>query len=557
MYQTRKSQKTRLDQSLLLLLLMLWLPPAWANLADGRGMAPGQEVQTAPVIVNGEVLFTTIGIEAYPASRRAREIAERIETLAKDNSVDPAEIAIKEENNWLALYLADERIISLLKEDVQFVGFQDLHILADAYRTRISEAIETYRAERTPAKIRENLFHAGLRTIFLILVFLLMRWLFRMADRLLERYFKRRIQRLEAKSMRVIHAEQIWRVIRAAVNLLKTLTVLAVLYVFLSNVLTLFPWTRYFATRLLTLIIDPLKAMAFGFVSYLPSLFFLVVLYFVVRYLLRAVRGFFEAVHHGNMRFRTFEAEWAWPTYRIVRLVVLIFAVVVAYPYIPGSSSEAFKGVSLFVGVLLSLGSTSVISNVIAGYTMTYRRAFSVGDFIRVGATLGEVVEARLLVTHLRSLKNERIVIPNSTLLNSEIVNYTTRARDDGLILHTQVGIGYETPWRQVEAMLLDAARRTEGILSEPAPFVLQKALTDFAVTYELNAYSREVSTMMRIYSQLHENIQDVFNEHGVQIMTPHYEADTDEPKLVPKEKWYTAPAKAPTLAGDPATRKL
>lgn len=345
--------------------------------------------------------------------------------------------------------------------------------------------------------------------------------------------------------------------ISAAVSLLKTLSVLAVLYVFLSSVLTLFPWTRYFATRLLSLVIDPLQAMMLGFVSYLPSLFFLVVLYFVVRYLLRAIRGFFEAIHHGNMRLRSFEPEWAWPTYRIVRLVVLIFAVVVAYPYIPGSSSEAFKAVSLFVGVLLSLGSTSVISNIIAGYTMTYRRAFSVGHFIRVGKTVGEVVEARLLVTHLRSLKNERVVIPNSTLLNTEIINYTARAGDDRLILHTRVGIGYEVPWRQVEALLLEAATRTEGVLLEPAPFVLQKELTDFAVIYEVNVYSKEVSRMMRTYSRLHENIQDVFNDYGVQIMTPHYEADADEPKVVPREKWYTAPARAPASAEEPSTQKL
>lgn len=246
------------------------------------------------------------------------------------------------------------------------------------------------------------------------------------------------------------------------------------------------------------------------------------------------------------MPLRNFEAEWAWPTYRIVRIVVIIFAIVVAYPYIPGSNSQAFKGITLFLGVLLSLGSTSVISNIIAGYTMTYRRAFKVGDRVRIGDTVGQVTEVRLLVTNLLSLKNEKIVIPNSKILSSEVINYSTLAKEQGLILHTSVGIGYEVPWRQVEAMLLEAAARTPGLLKEPSPFVLQKALNDFAVTYELNAYCKDDSKMPLMYTELHRNIQDVFNENDVQIMTPNYVADTPTPKVVPPEQWYAPPATKP-----------
>ena len=198
------------------------------------------------------------------------------------------------------------------------------------------------------------------------------------------------------------------------------------------------------------------------------------------------------------------------------------------------------------MGVLLSLGSTSVISNIIAGYTMTYRRAFKVGDRIRVGDTIGEVLDSRLLVTHLNSLKNERIIIPNSTILNSEITNYSSQEREKGLILHTQVGIGYEVPWRQVEAMLMEAAARTDEVLQDPPPFVLQQALTDFAVTYELNVYCSDATKMMRLYSVLHRHILDVFNEYGVQIMTPNYVADTTDPKLVPPAEWYPPPVSKP-----------
>ena len=181
-----------------------------------------------------------------------------------------------------------------------------------------------------------------------------------------------------------------------------------------------------------------------------------------------------------------------------------------------------------------------MISNVIAGYTMTYRRAFRIGDRVKIGNTVGDVTEMRVLVTHLRTAKNEEVVIPNSTILNGEVTNYSTMARRQGLILHTTAGIGYEVPWRQVEAMLLLAAERTEGLLKEPRPFIRQKSLADFAVNYELNAYCDDASQMLKLYTEMHRNIQDVFNENGVQIMTPAYRDDPPEPKIVPKELWYT-----------------
>jgi small-conductance mechanosensitive channel len=242
------------------------------------------------------------------------------------------------------------------------------------------------------------------------------------------------------------------------------------------------------------------------------------------------------------------------PTYRIARLLIVAFSLVVAYPYIPGSESAAFKGVSVMLGVLFSLGSSSVISNVIAGYSMTYRRAFRRGDRIKVGDVIGEVVEPRVLVTTLRTPKNEIVIVPNTEILNNSVINYSAMARDTGLILHTTVGIGYETPWRQVEAMLLLAAARTQGLKREPPPFVLQRALGDFCVTYEINVYTNDASSMLRQYSALHANILDVFNEYGVQIMTPAYEGDPAEPKVVRTSDWYAAPAAAPATAPAAAT---
>jgi small-conductance mechanosensitive channel len=308
-------------------------------------------------------------------------------------------------------------------------------------------------------------------------------------------------------------------------------------------VLGSFPGTRPLAARLLTFLLDPLSRIGAGLLSLIPDLAFLLVLYVLTRGLLRFARLYFDAVGSGHVALSGFDPEWALPTYRIVRMLVVAFALVAAYPYIPGSGSASFQSLSIFFGVLFSIGSSSFIANVIAGYAMTYRRAFRLGDWIRVGEVFGDVTEIRLQVTHVRSIRNEEVVIPNSSLLNSNVLNYSALARSHGLILHTTVGIGYETPWRQVEALLLLAAERTPGLARVPAPFVLQKSLGDFCVVYEVNVYCDVPAEMMRLYTLLHQSILDVFNEYGVQIMTPAYRADPAEPKLVPPEQWYAAPA--------------
>jgi len=278
-------------------------------------------------------------------------------------------------------------------------------------------------------------------------------------------------------------------------------------------------------------------------VQYLPDLVFLAVLALITRWLLKLIRLFFHRVADGTLTLSGFEAEWALPTERILRLLLIAFALVIAYPYIPGSDSEAFKGITLMLGLVFSLGSSSVISNVIAGQSLAFRRAFRVGDRVKISEHIGEVTEIRLMSTFLRTPKNEQVVIPNSLILNGEVVNFSTLASQSGLILHTVVGIGYETPWRQVEAMLLEAAARTPGLLREPKPFVLQKALANFAVDYEINVYCDNPRGLMLLYTELHRNILDVFNEYGVQIMTPAYEQDPQSPKVVAPHDWYAAPA--------------
>ncbi len=310
--------------------------------------------------------------------------------------------------------------------------------------------------------------------------------------------------------------------------------------------LRLYPATRSLGMHVTRWTVDPVATLAGGFVDILDNLVFLLIWFLLVRYLLTLARIFFAALGSGNVTLRGFDPEWAAPTYRIVRMLAIVFALVVAFPYVPGSESQAFRGLSLFIGVVFSLGSSSVIGNVIAGYTMTYRRAFRIGDRIRVGDVSGEVLDSRLLVTHVRTPKNEEVVIPNSEILSNSVTNFSSLAKTRKLLLYTTVGIGYETSWRQVEAMLIEAAGRSEGVLREPPPFVLLRALGDFAVTYELNVYTEDPTTALLQYTSIHKSVLDVFNEHGIQIMTPAYEGDPAEPKVVPKERWFAAPAVPP-----------
>jgi small-conductance mechanosensitive channel len=391
-------------------------------------------------------------------------------------------------------------------------------------------------------------------TLLLVVAIVLGRVGLRRLHRRISRAYEQRVRSVQIQSFEVVRAQRLRSLFEGVTRLVRFSVLVALTYVWLQFVLGSFPQTRPLAARLLQLLLDPLERLASGLVGELPALAFLLVLFFLTRWTLRLVKLFFESVEKRQVELSGFEPEWALPTYRIVRIAIVAFALVVAYPYIPGSRSAAFQSISIFLGVMFSIGSSSFIANIIAGYSMTYRRAFRVGDRIQVGEVFGDVSEIRLQVTHVRSVKNEEIVVPNSSLLNSSVVNYSALARSRGLILHTTVGIGYETPWRQVEAMLLLAAERTPGLLREPAPFVLQKSLGDFCVVYEINVYCDVPAEMAALYSRLHQNILDVFNEYGVQIMTPAYEGDPERAKVVPKAKWWTAPARepAPGAPGQP-----
>ena len=516
-------------------------PAARATIADSDVEA---ETPTAPVEIDGNTLFSIRGNSVLPVSQRASAIAGRIKAVASDPNISPADIRVVETEFGSAILAGAERLMVVFDSDAKQASLPR-SALAELIVAKIQNAVSEYRQARSRDALVKSVSLALVATLGLLAIIAFIFWLSRGLNVIVERRYHRRIQAVGIQSFQVVRAEQIWNFVQRLITTGRLLLILAFSFIYLSFTLARFPWTRATAHRMRGFIISPLQTMANGVVAHIPSIIFLIILYFVTRATLKLIHKFFDALRAGEVRITGFEADWSESTYKLIRLGVVVLALVVAYPYIPGGRSEAFKGISIFIGLVFSLGSSSAIANLIAGYTMTYRRAFRIGDRVKIGDTTGDVIEMRLQVTHLKTVKNEEVIIPNSAILNNEVVNFSSLAQQRGLILHTTVGIGYETPWRQVEAMLLLAAERTPGIMKEPPPFVLQKGLGDFSVTYEINVYCDNPKAMAATYTALHRNVLDIFNEYGVQIMTPAYENDPDAPKVVPKEQWFSAPAKS------------
>jgi small-conductance mechanosensitive channel len=530
----------------LLLLGALAAVSVAAGAQETRPPLEEREEPTAPVVIDGITLFRVRGVSAYPPAERAAAIADRIRGIARDPAIPSTAVQLKPAQNLTAIVAGDRPIMSVLDADatIERIGRD---VIAGVYAERIRSAIEAYRVDRAPDRLLRGAISALVATVVFGVVLAALVWLIHRLRAVLQRRYGRHVASLEAQAFRLIAADQIWRALRLVLRAVLLGVVLLLGYLYLSFVLSRFPWTRGASERLLDVLLAPLTTMGEGILANIPGLLFLIVLVLVVRALLGLLYQLFESIDAGRITIGRFDREWAWPAYRIARIVVIAFAAIVAYPYIPGSNSDAFKGVTIFFGVMFSLGASSVISNILAGYSLIFRRIFKVGDRVRINDMVGDVEEIRLQVTHLRSIKNEELIIPNSVILGSQVTNYSSYGRQQGLILHTTVGIGYETPWRQVEAMLLEAAARTPGLRTDPPPFVFQTALGDFAVTYEINAFCDDAHLMGRLYTALHQSILDVFNEHGVQIMTPAYEGDPAEPKIVPKDQWHLPPSPPPT----------
>jgi small-conductance mechanosensitive channel len=313
----------------------------------------------------------------------------------------------------------------------------------------------------------------------------------------------------------------------------------------ITGLLMSFSWSLRLAARLIVLFFEVLGYIWSGFVGYLPNLITIVVIVIIARYLVRLIGIVFEGIRSRRIYLKNFYPEWADTSFGIVKLMIYALTAVIIFPYLPGSSSPAFQGISIFVGVLVSLGSTTAVSNVIAGIVLTYTRAFKIGDQVEVADTRGRVVERSTFVTRIQTLKNVIVSIPNSMVLSNNIINYSKNLGQSGLLVHTGITIGYDVPWQTVNELLIAAARKTEGIADNPPPFVLQVSLEDNYVAYEVNGWTRAPEELPRIYSSLHANILDEFHGHKVEITSPQYRAVRDGnpvnlPEVLPRKN--TAP---------------
>jgi small-conductance mechanosensitive channel len=527
-------------------------PVAVAADAEADGDSFAAEIPTAPVELDGRPLFRVRGTSTLPAPERAGLIAGRLTVAARDPAVTPDAIVIVETPPGREIRAGDQRLLLVTPGDAALESV-DVETTAELYRAAIAGAITRYRAERQPRALLRGVIVSLGATGLLALAIGAAWWLVRRLDARVDQAFEKRQQALASRlGPELIPPASVRATLRSLLRKVGWVAVASFTFLWLGVVLAQFPWTRVFSDGLGGLVLQPLATIGLGIVEYLPNLLFLVVLTFVVRFALRLLRLYFEAVDRGSITLAHFEREWAMPTYKIARTLLVLVTLVMAYPYLPGSGSAAFQGISVFAGLLVSLGAASSVSNVIAGYLVTYGRIIRLNDWIRVGDTFGVVTRVNLLSTRLRTPRNEEVTIPNSVILSASVTNYSTLAGQRGLILQAEVGIGYETPWRQVHAMLLEAARRASWAMVDPAPFILQRSLGDFAVVYQLNVYRPHPEGLLLAQTELNQHILDVFNEYDVQIMTPAYVADTPQPKVVPKSDWYLPPAAPPAAADRP-----
>lgn len=530
-----------------MMLLALALAPAGLARAQTPVPTPADTVAgpTGAAVVYGmDTLFTLYGrLGPFGPAERAAAIHHRLVRLGPNLADGGDSIVVAEVDARSELLVGDEVLMTVLDGDAEPNG-QPRPALAAAWAAKIQQSA---RATATATSLRALAINTGKALLATLVLVLLLRGMKVVFTRTYATLKRGQVPPLRIKQLELLSSQRLEEALTLLTRVLRVILTVLLLYFYVPLVLSFFPWTAPLSRRIVGYVLTPLQSVGAGFVDYLPKIFFIAVIFLVTRYLLKLIQLVFNAIATGALTLEGFQKDWAGPTYNIVRFLVIAFAAVVMFPYLPGAGSDAFKGVSLFVGVLFSLGSSGAVGNIVAGVVLTYTNAFQVGDRIQIGETIGDVVERTMLVTRIRTIKNVEITVPNGTVLSSQVINYTTQAATKGLILHTTVTIGYDVPWRQVHELLISAARGTQNILPEPAPFVLQTSLDDFYVSYQLNAFTDQPAVMARTYSELHQRIQDAFNQGGVEILSPHYRALRDGSMVtIPAEnlaKDYRAPA--------------
>ncbi len=487
----------------------------------------------SPVILGDETLFhIQAGIGSFSPEFRSQVISKRLIDLAKDTGVnlDTLQIVDNEDTATVDIRVGNSALVTIADVDAVAAG-KSRKDLADQYLRSIKESINRFRDSYSIQSILRGIAYTLIATIILVGSFIAIVKSTPRFYRYLRNWRDTRLPAFKLFGTEILSANRVFDLISETIKVLRLTLFLVILYLYINLVLSFFPWTKGLSRILFSYVVKAIDTLGSGLIAYLPNLFFLAIIYFFTSYILKVIRFLFEEVEHGNITFTGFYREWAKPTYKLIQFLIFTFAATVAFPYLPGSGTPAFQGVSLFLGLLISLGSSSVISNIFAGIILTYTRAFQIGDRVKITDTIGDVVDKTLFVTRICTIKNVVITIPNSSVLSSHVINYSVAITDSAtppLILHTTITLGYDVPWRKVHDALREAAIATEHILANPAPFVLQTSLDDFYVSYELNAYTDSPRTMAKIYSELHQNIQDKCNEADIEILSPHYRALRD-----------------------------
>lgn len=488
------------------------------------------------------LIYDRVG--SFTPQERAKAISERLDRLSKSIDVVFDTIQITDIDNTTVLTAGEIVVMAVTEGDAAPLHHTRREVGRD-YAQKIQAAVNKSREQVT---MRAFIINTSLALLYSVLVVAVLVLLHKVSHKIFDKIesWRRAGQALKIQRVELLSAEQIAAGLTGVLRAIRIVLMVTVLYVYLTSVLSLFPWTRGISATLLGVVLSTLRAIGQAFASYIPDVISIVVIIIVTRYIIKLISLLFTGIRRGAITFSGFHRDWAEPTYKIVRFLVIVFAAIACFPYIPGSKSEGFKGISVFLGLLISLGSAAAISNIVAGLVLTYMRPFREGDRVKIAETVGDIIERTLLVTRIRTIKNVDITIPNSMVLSSHIINFSSSATRHGLILHTTVTIGYDVPWKKIHELLIAAARATPNILPNPEPFVLQTSLDDFYVTYELNVFTDQPNVMAVTYAALHENIQDTFNEAGVEIMSPHYTQIRDGNKTTTPDKYLPKHYQAP-----------
>lgn len=481
-----------------------------------------------PVVVEEDTLFTFYAARGgLTPQARAENAQKNILAVGKKLALNPDSVRVEKTDIVSDIMYADQVLFSVTDRDALW-EHTTRDVLAQQRQQQVVEVLHQLREDYGMMRQLKRVGYFLLVVVAQVLLFMLTNWLFRKLRIRIDRLKETRLKPIMIQTYELLNTDKQVRLLHIGANLLRYVIMFVQLLFSVPLVFIIFPQTEKLAFTLLGYLWTPIKSILKGMVDYVPNLFTIIVIWLCVHYLIRLLRYLAMEIEEGRLQINGFYNDWAMPTYHIVRFLLYAFMVAMIYPYLPGSNSGVFQGISVFVGLIVSLGSTTVIGNIIAGLVITYMRPFKLGDFIKLNDTSGNVIEKTPLVTRIRTHKNEVVTIPNSFMMSSHTINYSSSAKEYGLIIHSEVTIGYDAPWRQVHQLLIEAALATPGVTDEPRPFVLQTSLSDWYPVYQVNAYVRNAQELPRIYSILHQNIQDRFNEAGVEIMSPHYMAMRD-----------------------------